>query len=247
MSGGRARGLLAMLLATLFVTVMAPVFVVARITLGRRACAEGLGAWSAEVILRLFGVSMDVRFPLPLPERRVVYISNHSSSIDVLVLLALRLPRARFFMKRGAWVLPPVGLIAMCVGTFFTVPQTYTERRRALFARACEVLKKTGDAVYLSPEGTRVVTGGVGPFNKGAFHLAAEIGAPIVPLYLEIPRDENPGKSWVMTKTTVRVRALPDIDTTAFRPETAREHADSVRGIYQAFEAELAARKAERA
>lgn len=232
--------------AMLFVTVMAPVFVLARLVLGRRACAEGLGAWSAEVILRLSGVSVDVRLPLPLPERRVVYISNHSSSLDVLVLLALRLPRARFFMKRGAWVFPPVGLIAACVGTFFTVPQRYTERRRSLFARACEVLKKTGDAVYLSPEGTRVVTGGVGPFNKGAFHLAAALGAPIAPLYLEIPRDGNPGKSWVMTRTTVRVHALPDIDTTAFRPETAREHADFVRGVFQAFEAELAARKAER-
>ena len=94
--------------------------------------------------------------------------------------------------------------------------------------------------MYLSPEGTRVTTGGVGPFNKGAFHLAAKLGVPMVPIHLQIPRAENTGKSWVIRKTEVIVHQLPDIDTSAWRPETAREHADAVRAIYQAFEATLA-------
>ncbi len=241
MSLDRIRGVVAFPLMLLFVTALSPLFVVVRLFLGRRAAAEGLGAWAASVILRLSGVSVGARFPLPLPERRVVYVSNHTSSIDVFLLLSLRLPRAWFFMKRGAWVFPPGALVALCVGTFFTVPQTYTDKRRKLFAAACEVLRKTGDAVYLSPEGTRVTSGGVGPFNKGAFHLAAALGAPIVPLYLEIPRTQNPGKSWVMTRTNVIVHVLPDIDTSAWKPETSREHADHVRGVYQAFEADLAA------
>lgn len=243
MSFDRIRGVAATLGSLLFMTLIMPVFVVARLFLGRRVCAEWLGPWAAGVILRFFGISVDARFSLPLPERRVVYVSNHSSAVDILVLLRLSLPRARFFMKRGAWVVPPLAIIAMCVGTFFTVPQTYTNKRRRLFARACEKLQKTGDSVYLSPEGTRVTSGGVGPFNKGAFHLAAELQAPIVPLYIEVPRTENTGKSWVMKRTVVRVHQLPDIDTTSFRPETARKHADDVRQVFQTFEANLAAKK----
>lgn len=243
MSFERIRGLGAAVVSTLFMTLVTPVFVLTRLFLGRRVCAERLGPWAAGVILRLFGVSVVAEFALPLPERRVVYVSNHSSAVDMLVLLQLGLPRARFFMKRGAWVVPPLAIIAMCVGTFFTVPQKYTDKRRKLFARACDKLEKTGDAVYLSPEGTRVTTGGVGPFNKGAFHLAAALHAPMVPLYIEVPRTDNTGKSWLMKRTVVRVHQLPDVDTSAFQPETARKHADDVRGVFQAFETNLEVQK----
>jgi 1-acyl-sn-glycerol-3-phosphate acyltransferase len=246
MSNERIRGAMAAILSILFMTAIAPVFFLARIFVGRRSCAERLGPWAAGIILRMFGISVQAHFALPLPERRVVYVSNHSSAVDILVLLQLGLPRSRFFMKRGAWVVPPVAIIAMCVGTFFTVPQKYTDKRRKLFARACEKLQKTGDAVYLSPEGTRVTTGGVGPFNKGAFHLAAELRVPIVPLYIEVPRTDNTGKSWVMKKTVVHVHQMPDIDTSAFRPATARTHAEAVRQVFQAFEANLVAARSER-
>jgi len=241
MSPSRVRALVSLPLTMLFVTLLSPVFVLVRLLLGRRAAAEGLGAFAASAILRFHGVEIDMQCEPPRDERQRVYISNHTSSLDVFVLLALGLPRARFFMKRGAWVFPPGALVALSVGTFFTVPQTHTDKRRALFAAACEVLRRTGDSVYLSPEGTRVVSGGVGPFNKGAFHLAAALRAPIVPLHLAIPKHENPGKSWVMTKTRVTVRALPEIDTSEWDPARARELADDVRRIYLDFEAERAA------
>jgi 1-acyl-sn-glycerol-3-phosphate acyltransferase len=233
-------------MSILFMTAMTPVFFLARLFMGRRACAERLGPWAARIVLRMFGVTVDAHFALPLPERRVVYVSNHSSAVDILVLLQLGLPRSRYFMKRGAWVIPPLALIAMCVGTFFTVPQKYTDKRRKLFARACNKLRQTGDSVYLSPEGTRVTTGGVGPFNKGVFHLAAELRVPIVPLYIEVPRTDNTGKSWVMKRAVVHVHQLPDIDTSVFRPETARFHADEVRLVLQDFEEKLIATKNER-
>lgn len=247
MNTERIRSLVAVILSIVFMTAVTPLFFLARLFLGRRVCAERLGPWAASVVLRLFGITVEAHFARPLPERRVVYVSNHSSAVDILVLLQLGLPRARYFMKRGAWVIPPVALIAMCVGTFFTVPQTYTDKRRKLFARACDKLQKTGDSVYLSPEGTRVTTGSVGPFNKGAFHLAAELRAPIVPLYIEVPRTDNTGKSWAMKRTVVHVHKLPDYDTSAFRPETARVHADAVRRFFQEFEAKLVATKNERA
>jgi 1-acyl-sn-glycerol-3-phosphate acyltransferase len=55
-------------------------------------------------------------------------------------------------------------------------------------------LERTGESVYLSPEGERVTGGRVGHFNKGAFHLATDLHAPIVPLFLRIPRAMDPGK-----------------------------------------------------
>lgn len=233
------RPIFAFFCAVVVQTLIAPLFVLSRLLLGRRFTAERLGAASASLLLALFGVKVIRRLPTPMPERRVVYVSNHSSGTDVLVLLALGLPRTRYFMKRGAWIFPPVGVMAACVGTYFTVPQTQTAARHRLFARACQDLQENGDAVYLSPEGTRVTSGGVGPFNKGAFHLAAALQVPMVPLYLQIPTQSNTGKSWLIRRTEVVVHQLPDIPTSTWTPETAREHADEVRAIYQDFERSL--------
>jgi hypothetical protein len=69
---------------------------------------------------------------------------------------------------------------------------------------------------------------------------------PIVPLYIEVPRTSNTGKSWVMKRTVVHVHKLPDIDTSAFRAEKARIHADEVRQVFQDFEGKLVATKNQR-
>jgi 1-acyl-sn-glycerol-3-phosphate acyltransferase len=37
-------------------------------------------------------------------------------------------------------------------------------------------------SIWIAPEGTRSLTGQLGPLKKGGFHLAAEAGAPIVPI-----------------------------------------------------------------
>ena len=75
------------------------------------------------------------------------------------------------------------------------------------------MLRRTRESVYLSPEGGRITTGEIGHFNKGAFHLATSLGAPIVPLYFEIPRDMDPGRGYNARPGTVTVHVLPTIDT----------------------------------
>ena len=44
---------------------------------------------------------------------------------------------------------------------------------------------KNGTSFLISPEGTRTLTGEIGPFKKGPFHLAKNTNATIVPLALE--------------------------------------------------------------
>ena len=67
----------------------------------------------------------------------VVYVSNHSSTIDLFVLVALGLPNTRFFLSGFLQKLVPLGILAHLMGTFFTVPQDRPKERRRIFARAC--------------------------------------------------------------------------------------------------------------
>lgn len=199
----------------------------------------------ARAILRLWGVRLEVVPAPPAPGQQVVYVSNHASTLDLFVLVALALPNTRFFLSGWLRRVVPLGVIAHLMGTFWTVPQTRPAERRRIFARAARVLARTGESVYLSPEGTRVTTGAIGPFNKGAFHLATSLGAPIVPLYIEIPSEVDPGRGWDAGPGTVRVHVGAPVPTGGWTVEGVPAQRDRVRDLYVRWHAERrAARRA---
>jgi 1-acyl-sn-glycerol-3-phosphate acyltransferase len=186
----------------------------------------------ARLLLRLWSIRMEVIAPGGWPTGQVVYISNHPSTLDLFLLVALGLPNTRFFLSGFLRKFVPLGVIAWLMGTFFTVPQDRPAERRRIFQRACEVLRRTGESVYASPEGQRVVTGEIGHFNKGAFHLAASLGAPIVPLYFDVPASVTPGKGFDARPGTVRIHVRPPIDTTRWRIDDVPRHRDDVRQLF---------------
>lgn len=209
----------------------------------RRFCSEVIAAALGRMVLRIFGVRFRVTPALPRPARQVVYISNHTSTIDMFVLIALGLPNTRFFLSGHLRKLIPLGIIGYLIGIFWTVPQEYPEARRRIFRRAARCLKRTRESVYLSPEGQRVTSGGIGHFNKGAFHLAADLGAPIMPMFLHIPRAMDPGKGLAARPGWVTVHVGEPIETRGWRIEAIEQHRDRLRDDYKRWHAELNARE----
>jgi 1-acyl-sn-glycerol-3-phosphate acyltransferase len=153
----------------------------------RRFYVEGIARGFSLLLLRVCGVRLVVHRDRPWPAKQTVYVSNHTSALDVFVLIALGLPNTRFFLSGFLRAVLPLGVLGHVAGTFWTVPQSRPADRTRLFERAERVLRRTAESVYLSPEGARIRTGEIGPFNKGAFHLAGNLGAPILPLYLAVP------------------------------------------------------------
>src|SRR5262249_759373 len=121
----------------------------------RRFCSERLVTPFGRIVLRTWGIRVRVHCATPFPSGQVVSISNHTSTIDVFVLVALGLPNARYFLSGFLRKLLPLGLIGYLIGIFWTVPQTYPDRRTKIFQRAAHILRDTGESVYLSPEGER--------------------------------------------------------------------------------------------
>ncbi len=198
----------------------------------RRFYSESIATPLGRITMRVWGVQMIVHQREPFPAGQTIYISNHTSTIDVFALVALGLPNARFFLSGYLRKLLPLGLIGYLIGIFWTVPQEYPEARRRIFQRAERVLRQTGESVYLSPEGERITTGEIGHFNKGAFHLATALKAPIVPLFIRIPREINPGKGLDAHPGTVEVFVRPPIDTSSWRVEELLENKEKVRNMY---------------
>jgi 1-acyl-sn-glycerol-3-phosphate acyltransferase len=201
----------------------------------RRFCAEVVGKTLGRTVLRLGGVRLVVHQNRPFPEGQAIYVANHSSTIDLFILIALGLPNTRFFMKRKYLLFGPLGGMAWLTGTFFTPPQSMPEKRARCFHNAEKTLRRTGESAFLSPEGTRVTTGEIGPFNKGTFHLATRLKAPIVPLFIDIPPEVNPGRGFGALPGTIEVHVHAPIPTDDWRLEDLEQNKKAVRDRFVGY------------
>jgi 1-acyl-sn-glycerol-3-phosphate acyltransferase len=186
----------------------------------------------ARVILRLWGVRIRVHQEQPFGREQTVYISNHTSTLDLFVLVALGLPNTRFFLSGFLRKYIPLGILAYLMGTFFTVPQNRPAERVRIFRRADRILRNTRESVYLSPEGGRIATGEIGRFNKGAFHLATSLKAPIVPMFLYVPRAIDPGLGFNARAGWVHVHVKPAIETAHWRLEDLEQNTETIRDMF---------------
>lgn len=203
----------------------------------RRFCAEVLVRAMGRMALWLSGVRMVVHRESPLPAAQTIYISNHTATLDVFATVALGLPNTRYFLSGFLRKILPLGLIGYLIGVFWTVPCHFPEKRRKIFQRADRVLRRSGESVYLTPEGGRIRTGEIGHFNRGAFHLATSLRANIVPIYIHIPEEINSGMHLVSGTGRVDVYFLPLISTADWTLTELDQNRDAVRQLYVDFHA----------
>jgi len=180
---------------------------------------------TARIALWIGGIRFVVHDKQYLGRTQTVYVANHSSTLDVFILTAMRLPNTRFFLSGHLRKkFPPLGLLGYLAGVFWTVPQNLPVRRVEIFKRAERVLRRTGESVFLSPEGNKGSIGNIAPFNKGAFHLATNLSAPIVPMYFAIPTEMNPGWGYKFRPGVVHIYVQPPIPTNDWKLEDLDEN-----------------------
>ena len=75
---------------------------------GRRVIREFILSPFARIVLYIFGISYTLHKGQGFSQGQKVYISNHTSTIDVFVLCALALPNTRFFMSKVTYKFLPL-------------------------------------------------------------------------------------------------------------------------------------------
>jgi 1-acyl-sn-glycerol-3-phosphate acyltransferase len=105
--------------------------------------------------------------------------------------------------------------------------------------RAEKILHQTGESVFLTPEGERVRSGEIGKFNKGSFHLATNLKAPIIPIFVNIPKSIDPGIGYNALPGHVDVYILPKIETKDWSLDDLEKHVEEIRNIYVEFHQKL--------
>ena len=76
------------------------------------------------------------------------------------------------------------------------------------------------------------MSGTIAPFNKGAFHLATNLAAPIVPMYIKIPREIDPGWSYDYRAGVVDVYIQPAIETADWDLKDLEDHCVRTRELF---------------
>jgi 1-acyl-sn-glycerol-3-phosphate acyltransferase len=126
--------------------------------------------------------TFDARTVLPqLPEKPVIVIANHPTTIDVVAVLSVY-REAAVVVKHKIWTDPFLGRMFNWVGH---IPggDGSAEANATMLAQVQERLNQ-GFSVVIFPEGTRSPAGGLGTMYRGAFSVACATQTDILPVLI---------------------------------------------------------------
>ncbi|KAK2789470.1 1-acylglycerol-3-phosphate O-acyltransferase [Onygenales sp. PD_12] len=149
-----------------------------------------------------------------LTTRPAVFISNHQTELDVLMLGSMFPPYCSVTAKKSLARVPFLGWFMTLSGTVF-IDRANRETALKAFDGAAEQMRRERQSVFIFPEGTRSYSDQpcLLPFKKGAFHLAVKAGVDIVPVVVENYAHLLNVKQLRFDAGAIRVKVLPPIST----------------------------------
>jgi 1-acyl-sn-glycerol-3-phosphate acyltransferase len=169
---------------------------------------------------RLIGVTASKLTPFwrfgvhgAVPQRippRTVCVSNHESTADPFLISYLPW-EMKWLGKASLFKIPAVGWSMWLAGD---IPVTRGDQSSARGAMAqCAKWLDKGMPVMIFPEGTRSKTQELLPFKDGAFRLAIETGADVLPLAVSGTRRALPKHAWRFATSKALVTVGTPIST----------------------------------
>lgn len=117
---------------------------------------------------------------LPPPGEPVVYVPNHTTFFDILLLSGF-VPRPfKYLSKSEILDIPIVGLGMKLAKHVFLKRNDLQSTIEV--ADQCVQRLRDGNSMVLFAEGTRSLDGSLKPFKKGAFQMAKSAGVRVVPV-----------------------------------------------------------------
>ncbi|MFC1489053.1 lysophospholipid acyltransferase family protein [Thermodesulfobacteriota bacterium] len=177
--------------------------------------------------LMIMGVSLKV-IGLENFDHRKAYIvmGNHQSLFDIFAIPAA-VPMhfvaveaaSHFSFPIWGWLTRKWGNIPM--------PRKDLPKAIESINKARKVIA-SGTSIGILPEGTRTLTGEIGEFKKGPFHLALAAQADILPFALHGLFEYNNKLSWALNPTTAYVKFGKPIPYESFKNSSVEELKDRV-------------------
>lgn len=162
------------------------------------------------------------------PRRPYVAVSNHESFADIF-LISLLPWEMKWLSKETIFRIPVMGWMMRMAGDIEVRRRSRTSRREALTEIRRRLERDV--SVMIMPEGTRSPTDELLPFHDGAFRVAIETGAPVLPLAVAGTRNAMAKGSLVFGSARAVVRVLDPIETEGMSLDQVDDLRDRVRDL----------------
>ena len=203
----------------------------AKATGKRRRAVDLIGSIGTDAALAIAGIEVEVQGEHHMwSHRPAVFILNHQSMLDFYILLNLIRKDFTGVAKKEAEKAPGFGPFLRMADIAF-VDRSNTKKAIETLQPAVERIKQ-GLSLAIAPEGTRSYSPKLGPFKKGAFHIAMQAGVPVVPIVVRNASAMMTRDSAIMRPGKVQVAVLAPIDVSKWKVEALDKHVDSVRQLY---------------
>ena len=154
------------------------------------------------------------------PGKTYVLVSNHQSSVDIVLLYRLFV-HFKWIAKKELFKVPLIGwnmtlnrYIVLKRGKRASIIQMMEDSIRTI---------KSGSSVLVFPEGTRSEDSNIKAFKEGAFKLAVEAQTPIIPIVLDGTGNALPAKGFEFQgKQHFRINVLDEISVEALSEKNVK-------------------------
>jgi 1-acyl-sn-glycerol-3-phosphate acyltransferase len=159
--------------------------------------------------------------------RTYVFMPNHASFLDILLVLAFIPHNFRFLVKEEFFSIPFLGLTVRSSGQ---IPLDRKNPRKGLQSiRQGAVLLKKGVSIVVFPEGTRSRDGNIGEFKTTLFVLPIRTKTPVVPVLIEGSFEALPRGRVFLKRCPVKVTFLDPLPPDLLSDKDRALYAEQVR------------------
>lgn len=164
-------------------------------------------------------------------DKNMLFVSNHQSNFDILLLLAyLPVPKG-FVAKIEMLKFPFINKWMKKIHCLFMDRHDMKQSAQVIIDGIKQL--KSGINMVIFPEGTRSKTGALGDFKAGSFKLATKSKCPIVPITIDGTRNIMEANNYFIKKQNINLYIHPPIDVTALTKEETAELPDKVKEIIE--------------
>jgi 1-acyl-sn-glycerol-3-phosphate acyltransferase len=179
--------------------------------------------WLSRTLMRLAGVRVEVRrSPGFDPQNVCFFVSNHVNLFDPFVLYCATPQIIRGLELESHFRVPVYGWLMKRFGNV-PVPDVNRPSDLKRMWRLTQAALERGVSLAVFPEGSRTITGRVGPFHNGVFRMAQDFGTPITPVSIVGSYTFHRKTSWVLRRSTIVVWLHDTIDTSRYSKAEVRE------------------------
>jgi 1-acyl-sn-glycerol-3-phosphate acyltransferase len=156
----------------------------------------------AIIVLLSVGQKLPILRKKNLP-RNFLFIANHGSFIDAIILAAVLPSSTSFLIKYEARKIPIAGLFLSRINSLFVKRDSIKSRARSL--KLIKILLMSNNSIAIFPEGTFDKNIGIKRFHRGGFTFINDLKTSVIPIGIRGAREMMPSESWLISYCRLEV------------------------------------------